>query len=211
MSDAIISASGLRLIKLMVGNPPQSIPDLMESMAVTRTAVTEQLNELARSGFVERHTENLPGRGRPQYMYKATDAASLILYAQNQCLVVPSIWRALEDLGGDDLMRKVVKRVGKTLAEYYIPKITARKPEERLRQMTKLLNAEGGLTEAVVARGHLVLRKRSCPFLRMIDEKRSICCVDQEMMSSIVGKPVRRTACRHDGAPCCTFEIAADK
>jgi predicted ArsR family transcriptional regulator len=45
----------------------------------------------------------------------------------------------------------------------------------------------------------------------MVDEKRSICCVDQEMMSNIVGKSVRRTACRHDGAPCCTFEIVEEK
>jgi predicted ArsR family transcriptional regulator len=56
-----------------------------------------------------------------------------------------------------------------------------------------------------------VLHKRSCPFLRMVDEKRSICCVDLEMMTAIVGKPVRRTACRHDGSPCCTFEVAEEK
>jgi DeoR family transcriptional regulator, suf operon transcriptional repressor len=211
MADAIISASGMRMVKLLVGNPPQSISELMEAMGVTRTAVTEQLNELVRSGFVERHSEHTPNRGRPQFLYKATNAASLILYAQNQCMVVPSIWEALEDLGGDDLLRKVLKRVAKSLAEHYTAKITAKKPDERLRQMTKLLNAEGGLTEAATVNGHLVLHKRSCPFLRMVDEKRSICCLDQEMMSCIVGKPVRRTACRHDGAPCCTFEIVEEK
>lgn len=211
MADAIISASGMRLIKLLVGNPPQSIAVLMESMGVTRTAVTEQLNELVRSGFAEREIHHLASRGRPEYLYKATDAASLILYAQNQCMVVPAIWETVEELGGEDLMRKIMKKVGKKLAEHYLPNITAKKPEERLRQMTKLLNAEGGLTEAAMVNGHLVLQKRSCPFLRVIDEKRSICCVDQEMMSHVVGKPVRRTACRHDGAPCCTFEIIQDK
>ena len=55
--------------------------------------------------------------------------------------------------------------------------------------------------------GQLVLYKRSCPFISMLDEHQSICCVDQEMMSEVVGRPVRRTACRHEGAPCCTFEI----
>ena len=72
----------MRMIRLLVGNPPQSISALMESTAVTRTAVTEQLNELARAGFVERQSQPASGRGRPQYMYKATDAASLILYAE---------------------------------------------------------------------------------------------------------------------------------
>jgi DeoR family transcriptional regulator, suf operon transcriptional repressor len=207
MADAIISASGMRIIRLLVGNPPQTITDLIDSLDVTRTAVTEQLRELVRSGFLERQTLRPSGRGRPQYLYKATQSASLILYAQNQCMVVPAIWKALDDLGGDDLLRKVLKIISKTLAEHYLAKITAKKPEERLRQLMKLLKAEGGLAEAAVERGNLVLRKRSCPFLRLIDEKRTICCVDQEMMSQAVGKPVRRTACRHDGAPCCTFEI----
>jgi predicted ArsR family transcriptional regulator len=207
MADAIISASGMRIIKLLVGKPPQTITNLIKIMDVTRTAVTEQLCELVHSGFVERQSQRPSGRGRPQFLYKATPSASLILYAQNQCKVVPSIWKALDDIGGDDLLRKVLKKVSKTLAEHYIAKITAKKPEERLRQMTRLLNAEGGLTEACMDKGTLVLRKRSCPFLRMLDEKRTICCVDQEMMSHIVGKNVRRTACRHDGSPCCTFEI----
>jgi DeoR family transcriptional regulator, suf operon transcriptional repressor len=211
MADAIISASGMRIIRLLVGNPPQTITDLIDSLDVTRTAVTEQLRELVLSGFLERQSQRPSGRGRPQYLYKATQSASLILYAQNQCMVVPAIWKALDDLGGDDLLRKVLKKISKTLAEHYIAKITAKKPEERLRQMMKLLNAEGGLTEAAVEKGNLVLRKRSCPFLRLVDEKRTICCVDQEMMGHVVGKPVRRTACRHDGAPCCTFEIDDDK
>jgi predicted ArsR family transcriptional regulator len=207
MADAIISASGMRLIKLLVGNKPQSISTLMELTSVTRTAVTEQVNELVRSGFIERQPALLRGRGRPEFLYKATNAASFILYAQNQCMVVPSIWQALEDIGGEELMRKVLKKVGKSLAELYIPKITARKPDERLRQMSKLLNAEGGLTEAVSSNGHVVLHKRSCPFLRMADEKFSICCVDQEMMTQVVGKPVRRIACRHEGSSCCSFEV----
>jgi predicted ArsR family transcriptional regulator len=207
MSDAIISASGMRIIKLLVGKPPITITSLIKILDVTRTAVTEQVNELVRSGFVERQIQRPAGPGRPQFLYNATHSASLILYAQNQCRVVPSIWKALDDIGGDDLLRKVLKKVSKTLAEHYIAKITAKKPQERLRQMAKHLNAEGGLTEAFMEKGKLVLRKRSCPFLRMIDEKRTICCVDQEMMSQIVGKTVRRTACRHDGSPCCTFEI----
>jgi hypothetical protein len=35
--------------------------------------------------------------------------------------------------------------------------------------------------------------------------------MDQELMTQIVGKPVRRVDSRHNGAPCCTFEIADEK
>ena len=198
-------------MKLLVGNAPQTVADLVETIGVTRTAVTEQLNELVAAGFVERGVERLPGRGRPRHLYKATDAALLLLFANNQRLVIPAIWKAIGDLGGDELMQNVLQRVSRQLADYYNTKVTAKKPVERLRQMIGLLSEEGGLVEAVEGEeGQLVLCKRSCPFISLADEKRSICCVDLEMMNIVVGRPVRRTACRHEGAACCTFELVEE-
>jgi predicted ArsR family transcriptional regulator len=211
MADAIISASGMRLLKLLVGNPPQSISEMMDALEVTRTAVTEQLNELVRAGFVEREPEHLSARGRPQYLYKATNTASLILHAQKHCQVVPSIWRVLEDIGGGELVSEVRTKVAKILAEQFLPKITAKRPQERFRQLSKLLNAEGDLTEVSTSGGRMKLHKRSCAFLRLVDEEQTICCLDQEMMSFIVGKTVRRIDSRHAGACRCTFEIADEK
>jgi DeoR family transcriptional regulator, suf operon transcriptional repressor len=208
MTAVTVSAAGLRVMKLLVGNPPQTVSDLIRTTGVTRTAVTEQLNELVAGGFVEQGTERLPGRGRPRHLYKATNSALSLLFASNQRLVVPAIWRALGEVGGDDMMHKVLKRVSRILAEHYGSQITAKKPKERLQQLINLLTAEGGLIEAVEnEQGQLVLYKRNCPFISMVDEKRSVCYIDQEMLTAVVGRPVRQIACRHEGAPCCTFEI----
>ena len=86
-------------------------------------------------------------------------------------------------------------------------RITASKPQERLEQMTELLREEGVLVELEEEDGHVVLRKRSCPFFSMLDEARNVCCVDLAMLSAVVGQPVRRITCRHDGAPCCEFAL----
>ena len=211
MPDATLSAAGLRIMKLLVGNPPQTVSELIRATGVTRTAVTEQLNELVATGFVERGTERLPGRGRPRHLYKATHAALVLLFASNQQLVVPAIWRAIRQLGGEELTTSVLKRVSRALADHYNGKITAKKPQERLQQLIDLLTAEGGLIEAVEdAKGQLVLYKRSCPFISMIDQQRSVCFIDREFLSAVVGRPVRQIACRHEGAPCCTFEIVGE-
>ena len=105
VSEAAVTAAGMRIVKLLVGNPPQTVSDLIETTNVTRTAVTEQLNELAAAGFVERTVERLPGRGRPRHLYQATPAALLLLFASNQRLVVPAIWQAIDELGGEKLTR----------------------------------------------------------------------------------------------------------
>lgn len=206
-SEIIISAAALRIVKLLVGKRPQAISELIKATGVTRTAVTEQLNELVAAGLVEREVEKLPGRGRPRHLYRATDAAMRLLFPTGQRMLVPAIWEALNEIGGEKLLRNVVGRVSRILADHYSRRITATKPKERLQQLVDLLAEEGGLVETAIENGQMVMLKRSCPFISMLDEHRNICAVDEEMISAIVGHSVKRLACRHQGAPCCTFTL----
>jgi len=206
-----ISPAGMRVVKLLVGNKPQTVAQLMDATGVTRTAVTEQLAELVGAGFVRRGTERPSGRGRPCHVYSATDTALLLLFAGSQHLVVPAMWQAIEAVGGAKLTKKILHRVSRTIAEHYRRRITAKAPEKRLRQMVQLLQDEGALVDAEEQNGHVVMRKRSCPFISMLDENRTVCCVDEEMLAKVVERPVRRTTCRLEGDPCCTFEIASTK
>ncbi len=207
MDEVSISPAAMRIVKLLVGKPPQSIADLIDATGVTRTAVTEQLNELSGSGFIERCTERLTGRGRPRYLYAATDAALSALFAGYQGMLVPAIWRAIDEVGGEDLTGEVLEKVSAAMAAHYRSQITAKQPEGRLRQLGKILGNEGGLVEVVARNGKMVMKKRSCPFISMLDENRNVCCVDQQMMAAIVGSKVRRTSCRLEGSHCCTFEV----
>ncbi len=208
MPELTISPAGLRVVKLLVGNPPQTVAELVRTAGVTRTAVTEQLNELTAAGFVERQMQRLPGRGRPRHLYQATQTSLSLLFPGNQGLLVPALCHSIHDIAGEAMFKKILKRVSRMMAEHYAKQLTAKRPHDRLRELIRLLAAEGGLVEAVDAGdGQVVLRKRSCPFISMVDARRSVCHVDQEMLSAVVGRTVRQTACRHDGAACCTFEI----
>lgn len=209
MSDVTITAAGLRIVKLLVGNPPRTVAELTRAAGVTRTAVTEQLGELQTAGFVERETQRTSGRGRPRHLYRATNTALSLLFAGNQQLLVPAIWQAIHDIGGDDLIKNVISRVSCSLAEHYNSKITAKRPRDRLRQLIDLLTAEGKLVDVVEdSGGKLTIYKRSCPFISMVDPNLHICQVDQEMLVAVVGRPIRQISSRHEGSPCCTFEIA---
>lgn len=206
--EATVSAAGMRIVRLLVGNPPQTVAQMIRATGVTRTAVTEQLNELVAAGFVERTTERLPGRGRPRHLYSATQAALLLLFASNQRLVVPALWRAIDQIGSVALTEKVLDCVSEDLAEHYRRRISGTTPEERLQQMCQLLEEEGCIVEVSQdEEGQLSMRRRSCPFISMFEESRSVCQVDKRVLSLVVGLPVEQKTCRHDGAPCCTFEL----
>ncbi|MHC4403032.1 MAG: helix-turn-helix transcriptional regulator [Planctomycetota bacterium] len=212
MPETGVSMAGMRIVKLLVGNRPQTVADLIKSTGVTRTAVTEQLNELVAAGYVERTTERLSGRGRPRHRFAATEASLELLFSGNQHLVVPAMWEAIADVGGSAMKRKVLRRVSRIMADHYKPRITAKTPRERMVQMAGLLREEGCLVDVEEDNaGHLVVRRLSCPFISMFEETRTVCCVDQEVMSLVVGGKVRRKASRHDGAPCCQFVLNSAK
>jgi len=207
MSIDRVTPAGMRIIKVLVGNPPQTVGELIEAVGVTRTAISEQLDELVAAGFVRRDTRRRSGRGRPPHVYSATQAALVLLFATNQQLLVPAIWRAVRAEVNDQKWRRIVRRVSQQMAAHYKKRIKAARPRERFLQLAQLLREEGAVVETKDNNGAVVMYKRSCPFISMLDEHRTVCRVDQEMMKLIVGRPVRRIDCRHDGAPCCAFKV----
>jgi predicted ArsR family transcriptional regulator len=161
---------------------------------------------------VERTTERLAGRGRPRYLFAATKASLARLFTGNQWLLVPAMWEAIVDIGGKSLKRKVLKRVSRAMADHYRSRINGNTPGERLTEMAELLRDEGGLIDIEGdGNGQVVFHKRSCPFISMFEKTRTVCQVDLEVMTLVVGIRVRRTASRHDGAPCCSFAIKSSK
>ncbi len=208
MHNITVSPAGMRIIKLLVGTPPRSVADLIEELKVTRTAITEQLNELVAAGLVERKMQRLPGRGRPRHVYSATVSALLLLFAKNQQLVLPAIWRVIREIGGQELTQEVVQRVARALAQHYQQRIRGTTPGERLNEMTAVLREEGVLVDVEDDNGQLTVRQRSCPYIMMFEESRAACSLDQEIYSLAVGAPVKQVACRHDGTPCCIFEVS---
>jgi DeoR family transcriptional regulator, suf operon transcriptional repressor len=210
MSGNTVSPAALKIVKLLAGQSPMSITELTKAADVTRTAVTEQLSELMASGHIERTVQRSSSRGRPRHVYKTTNAA-LALFPGNEWLLVPVLCRAIRETCGERTGTKIFKRAGRDMADHYGRKITAKKPLERLRQLMALLREEGALFEIVESSaGRCVVYKRNCPFIGMVDDQRTVCCIDQEMMTAVLGCQVRRTECRHDGAPCCAFEIAIE-
>ena len=209
MADVTISAAGMRIVKLLVGNKSRTVADLIKEAGVTQTAVTEQLNELMSAGFVERKTERLSGRGRPRNRYSATNAALLLLFTSHERSLGPAIWEAIGAIGGEELTDQIRKHVSRALAEHYCRNIHSKDPEERLRALNGLLAEEGSLVEIEETDGQITMYKRSCPFIGMFDNNRNVCRMDEMIMGHVVGKPVKRISCRHDGDPCCVFKIAS--
>jgi len=205
--QAAVSPAGMRIVRLLVGNPAKTVAELIDETGVTRTAVTEQLSELVGSGYVERDVQRLPGRGRPRHLYSATPAALGLISAKTQELVIPAMWEAVEEVGGEEVYDAVVDKVAERMAQHYNEQIKSDDPRERLRQFVRMLRDEGTVVEVHEHNGSIQLCKRSCPFSKLLEERRAICNVDDRLMRRVIGGSLRRVSCRHHGDPCCAYEL----
>jgi predicted ArsR family transcriptional regulator len=207
MARASISAAGMRIMRLLIGHPPQKMADLIEATGVTRTAITEQLNELIAAGYVEQSIERLPGRGRPRYLYAATEKALTHLFEGNQNLVVPAIWRAIDRCCGHDSTEKVADQVAEELANHFRKQMISDVPQERIREFVQLVSKDGRLVEFYHDNDEVLVHKLNCPFISMYDDSGMVCKIHQMAMCKLCGAKMVQIACRHEGAPCCVFKL----
>lgn len=202
-----ISAVGLRIMRLLIGQPPKKMSELIEATGVTRTAVSEQLNELIASGYVQQKQEHLSGRGRPRYLYSATEFALKNLFDSYQSIIVPAIWRTIKKHCGAQMIAKVCDDISTELADHYNRQIYSSDPCERLREFTEIVCHNGRMGACRTENDHVEYDMLSCSFASMYDDSEIVCEIDRIMLSKIVTVPMEKIRCRLEGAPCCTFRM----
>jgi len=210
MHKTNISEAGMRIMRLLIGYPPQQMNDLIRKTGVTRTAITEQINELIEAGFVEQTIERFQGRGRPRFLYSATPLALKKLFEGNQGVVVPAIWKALRRYCNPETVMKICNDVAQDIADQFTSHIESTDPKERMRHFYQLTRETGRLVQITDSDHEVSVSKLSCPFISMYDESGTVCMIDQLTMSKIVGPNVRRTSYRHENDTCCTYTISDD-
>ena len=194
-------------MRLLIGQLPKTMSELIEATGVTRTAISEQLNELISSGYIHQKQERLPGRGRPRYLYTATEYALKKLFDGYQNIVVPSAWRAIKKYCGDEVLASVCEEISDEMADHFNKQIESTTPEKRLQEFTDIVCRSGRLGACRIDDDKIEYDKLSCPFVSMYDGSGIVCEIDKLSMSKIVKAPVERVRCRLEGAPCCTFRI----
>jgi predicted ArsR family transcriptional regulator len=78
----------------------------------------------------------------------------------------------------------------------------------RVEAAAALLGELGGLAEASEDENGLLIQGFSCPLAEIVGANPEACALAEELVSGVVGAPVRE-CCDRSGAPRCGFRIAA--
>jgi len=216
-----VRTSDAELLRLLRDGQPRTVDDLKLALGVTATAVRQRIERLLDAGFIERQKE-VVGRGRPVFRYALTveghrrAGADAFEFAE-------AMWREIMTLRDSPIRRRLVSAIAQRLGKIYASRLCDRDPltmgdsllEDRMRSLSQVLSQSQIKAEVHLDRTKAatlpVLDIGSCPYptLRDDPQDRSLCKMEEEMLSEALGSRVHLTSCRLDGDHCCQFTPVA--
>jgi len=182
-----------------------TVSQLSAEMDVTATAVRQRLNRMMGQGLIERKTERR-GRGRPSHRYQLTEKGRRKSGANFADLAI-ALWREVRSIRDANVRQGLLQRLAGTLAEVYSDQVNGTTPVARMRDIQQVF-ADRNVPFSVDDGQDLpVLTAEACPYPELAEQDRSICAMERLLFSNLLEHNVRLTACRLDGANCCTFEM----
>ncbi len=200
-------SSDKAMLDVLRRNGAVTISVLVAEMGVTATAVRQRLQRLMADGLIERQAEN-KGRGRPNHRYSLTEKGDRSA-GTNFADMASVLWDEIKSVEDPEIRRGLLKRIAGRLADRYRDQVGGETLGERMTTLAEVMD-EREIPFKVDYSGSLpVLSALACPYPDLAMRDRSVCTMEKMMLSEILGESVRLSACRLDGATCCTFTPSA--
>ncbi|HEY4233657.1 MAG TPA: MarR family transcriptional regulator [Lacipirellulaceae bacterium] len=183
------------------------ISDLVTETGVTATAVRQRIRRLMAEGLIARTTERQV-RGRPNHRYTLTDAGERQA-GNNFGDLATVLWEEIKAVPDPEVRRGLLKRIADRFVARYRDHVDGVTLSERMASIAGLMQAREIPFEVNTAGGLPVLSALACPYPELAKLDRGVCTMEKLMLSEMLGENVRLSACRLDGATCCTFTPSA--
>src|SRR5262245_44483438 len=184
-----------------------TISNLGSEMGVTATAVRQRLQRLMNDGLIERQAEN-KGRGRPNHKYSLTQKGERSA-GTNFADMASVLWDEIKSVEDPEIRRGLLKRIAGRLADRYRDQVGGETLGERMTALASMMDEREIPFRVEHSESLPVLSALACPYPELAMRDRGVCTMEKMMLSEILGENVRLSACRLDGATCCTFTPSA--
>lgn len=183
-----------------------TVQELIDRLQVTATAVRQRLDRLVQVELIERR-KIVAGRGRPQFRYVLTTLGMRYASASYASLAM-ALWQEVMELPNPTMRQRILRKVGRRMgAEFRTQLPVGASLTERMNAVADMLTHQR-VPAAVDGAGELpVLQVHACPYPELSgqDGQRSLCELEQEMLSEAVGQAMHLDSCRLDGHTMCQY------
>lgn len=224
----MLSVSNVRsvdrdLLLCLRSGDPKTIGDLTELLGVTATAIRQRVERLLEIDLIDRE-KVVAGRGRPTFRYRLT-AAGYRRAGADASDLAEAMWREIVDLPNDEVREALIAAIAKRMGSQYAAAMRVDEVDtpsnqasdqfaRRMQQLSEMLQSRE--IPAIVSGGDHsnlpVLDIEACPYPNMTDvsDDRTMCRLEEKMLSEALGEDVHLSSCRLDGDTCCQFSSKSD-
>ena len=183
-----------------------SAVDLAEEFGLSANAVRQQLEQLARDGYVvERSVRR--GPTKPTHEYSLTQSAET-LFPQRYDKMLNAVLREVKESFGNDGLDVVLAKLGKRASEKYRAKLSSEDVKGRVYELAALLRENGVVADVVETDGGaLELREHNCPYGQTVGEHPEVCSIIHTVLRDVVDGPPKQIESIATGGTACRFEI----
>jgi DeoR family suf operon transcriptional repressor len=201
-----VESSDRTIVDFLRRRGEATVGDMAELLRVTATAVRQRLTRLMDQGLVERQSE-AAGRGRPMHRYSLTPAG-VRSAGNNYDMLAQVLWDEVRAIEDPQVRQGLLKRISHRLAAAYRDRIGGDTLKARMASLAGILGEQNLKFELDGSRELPVLTALACPYPDLAERDRGVCAMEKMLISEVLGESVRLSACRLDGASCCTFEAS---
>ena len=200
------ATSDVGVLDILRKSGPASVAQLAAAMDVTATAVRQRLTRLLAQGDIERTTERT-SRGRPVYRYGLTEKGRRRAGA-NFADLATALWDEMRAIRDPEVRRGLLARISNRMATLYAAQIRGSNLDERMESLADLFRERQIPFDVERSHELPVLHAHACPYPELAERDRSVCAMEKNLFSELLGQNVRLSNCRLDGHNCCTFAPA---
>jgi predicted ArsR family transcriptional regulator len=201
---AEVESSDIGLLDILRKAGSCSVAQLAAAMEVTATAVRQRLTRLLARGDIERTTERA-SRGRPVHRYGLTEKGRRRAGANFADLAI-ALWEEIREIKDPEVRRGLLGRISGRMAALYAAQIRGSTLDERMESLAELFRERQIPFDVDRSHDLPILHARACPYPELAERDRSVCAMEKNLFSELLGENVRLSNCRLDGHTCCTFE-----
>lgn len=197
-----------RILHLLRRNGPLTAQELSGMLDISVSAVRQHTSVLQRASLVASRVRRRKV-GRPGHEFvlspESEDAFPKV-YKE----IAMSLLEAAQDLGGEELVRKLLSFRRDHIQSEYTKVLGHLSPEEMFPRIAEKQNERGYLAHLERTDGVMSLIQHNCP-IQELSEKYPECCEsERKMYEDLLGRGVRLEHCRAEGAQCCCFTAQKD-
>ncbi|WP_350333242.1 helix-turn-helix transcriptional regulator [Coralliovum pocilloporae] len=186
---------------------PKTIRALTETLAVTRTAIVVQVNQLLAENLIRKGTPASDGSvGKPALRYEAVpgyEDSMSEAYQPFSELLVSVLSQGLSDDAFDSLMR----RLGWEMADHLSIDETS-DFDDRLSRARDHVDQLGAATQAHQDGDHIIIESHNCPVASLVRKNGCVCTAVGQFFETATGQTVDVQCDRSDRLTC-RFRIKA--